>query len=140
MRRTIFSFMAAMALTAFCLNAISVYVFHDVDKDLVGRWNEAYIELCLEFAIFTVVVGGAVWPLTLLGRRLFRLQSVSPRPNFVRFLGVGVILLQYPVEFAARVLLPRFSDLSLSLYIVASIAASAALLLRDNFKQLQPRA
>ncbi len=140
MRRTIFSFLAGMTLAAACVNAISVYAFHDVDKELAGGWNEAYLGLCLESVIFAVVVGGPVWLLTLLGRQLFRLKGSSPRPKLGFLLGVAVLPIQYLVETTVRILAHDFADLSRSLYIVFSIIVCTAVLLRDNSKQVKSTA
>jgi hypothetical protein len=58
MRRAILLLMLGIFCTALFGTAISVYLFHDVDKDKIGHWNEAFAGLCTESVLFTVVVGG----------------------------------------------------------------------------------
>jgi hypothetical protein len=76
--------------TALFIAAISVYIFHDVDQDKIGHWTEAFAGLCVESVLFTLIVGGPVWLLTLLGRHLFHLRDYSPRAMLGLFLGIGV--------------------------------------------------
>jgi hypothetical protein len=75
MLRAILLLMLGVFCTALFSAAISVYIFHDVDKDKIGHWNEAFAGLCAESVLFTVVVGGGVALLTLLGRHLFHLKG-----------------------------------------------------------------
>jgi len=56
--------------------AISVYVLHDVDKAQIGHWNEAFIGLCFEFVLFTVIIGAGVELLVLLGRYFFISEDI----------------------------------------------------------------
>src|SRR2546430_2357046 len=90
MRRAIPLLMVGIFCGALFSAAISVYVFHDVDKDSIGRWNEAFAGLCAESVWFTVVVGGGVALLTWLGRHLFHLKGYPPRSKLGLFLGIGV--------------------------------------------------
>jgi hypothetical protein len=55
--------------------AVSVYIFHDVDKDKIGHWNEAFAGLCAESVLFAVIVGGGVALLTSLGGIFFILRD-----------------------------------------------------------------
>lgn len=119
--------------------AISVYVFHDVDQDKIGHWNEAFAGLCIEGVLFTLVVGVPAWLLTLLGRRLFRLRDFSPRPTLALLLGIGVAVFQYPFELAGRKLFPRLADSFLTFYLAAAIVVCTVVLLSDNFKQMKLR-
>jgi hypothetical protein len=100
-----------------------------VDQDKIGHWNEAFAGLCTESVLFTLVVGGGVALLTLLGRRLFHLEEYPPRA----MLG----LLQYPWEFAARKELPKLADFSLSFYLVAAILLCTFVIIRDTFRQMK---
>lgn len=135
MRRAILLLMLGIFCTALFSSAVSVYMFHDVDKEMIGHWNEAFAGLCTESVLFTVIVGGGVALLTLLGRRLFHLKGYSPRSTLGFFLGVGVTVIQYPWDFVGRVAFPKLADFSLSLYLVVAIVLCAIVLVRDNFKQ-----
>ena len=115
MRRAILLFTIGMLFAALLIAAISVYIFHDVDKDQIGNWNEAFAGLSIEFVLFTLVIGGGVALLTLLGRRHFHLKGYSPRSKFSFLIGIGVSVLQYPWDFAGRVAFPTLADFSLSL-------------------------
>ena len=65
--------------TALFLGAISVYIFHDVDKNKIGHWNEAFADLSIEAVVFSLIISGAVWLLALLGAAAF--QSARPCPS-----------------------------------------------------------
>lgn len=58
MRRAILFLMLGIFGTALFAAALSVYMFHDVDHDKIGHWNEAFAGLCIESALFTLIVGG----------------------------------------------------------------------------------
>lgn len=135
MRRSILFLMLGIFCTSLFIAAISVYVFHDVDHDQIGRWNEAFARLCVEGVLFTLTVAGPAWLLTLLGQRLFHLRDYSPRPKLGLFLGIGLTIFQYPWEFAGRKLFPRLADSFLSFYLIAAIVLCAIVLLRDSFMQ-----
>ena len=125
--------------TALSIAAISVYIFHDVDTDKTGHLNQAFAGLCMESAIYTLIVGGGVALLALAGRRLFRLKGYSPRAKLGLLLGIGITVLQYPWEFAARKELPKFADYSLSFYLVFAIVFCAIIIVRDSFRQMALR-
>ena len=135
MWRAIVFFMLGIFGTALVVSLFSVYVFHDVDKEMIGRWNEAFAGLCVEFVFFTAIIGGGVALLTFPGRHLLRLQGYSPRVKLCLFLGVGVTVLQYPWEFAGRIALPEFEDSFLSSYLIVAIVFCSVVIVRDNFKQ-----
>ncbi|MGA3373016.1 MAG: hypothetical protein ABSC48_14765 [Terracidiphilus sp.] len=118
-------------------SAVSVYIFHDVDKDEIGHWNEAFAGLCAEFILFTVIVGGGVALLTSLGRRLFHLKGYSPRSELVFFLGIGAGVLQYPWDFIGRAAFPNLADFSLYLYLIFAIIFCSIIIVRDNFRQMK---
>jgi hypothetical protein len=48
MLRAILLFMLGMFSTALLSAGVSVYIFHDVDRDMVGHLNEAFTGLCTE--------------------------------------------------------------------------------------------
>jgi hypothetical protein len=114
-------------------------VFHDVDKDKIGHWNEAFAGLCTESVLFTVIVGVGVALLTLLGRRLFHLKGYSPGSKLCLLVGIGITALQYPWDFVARRAFPMLSDSSLFLYLLVAIALSTVIIVRDNFRQRELR-
>jgi cell division protein FtsL len=137
MRRTILLLMLGLFCTALSSAAITVYIFHDVDKDMIGHWNEAFAGLCIESVLFTVVVGGGVALLTLLGRHIFRLKGYSPRAKLGLFLGIGVTVFQYPWDFVGRAAFPKLADSSLFLSLIVAIVLCSIVIVRDNFKQMK---
>jgi hypothetical protein len=122
--------------TALFCAAITVYIFHDVDKDKIGHLNEAFAGLCAESVLFTVVVSGGVALLTLLGRHFFHLKGYSARARLGLLLGISVTVLQYPWDFIGRAAFPKLADASLSLYLIVAIVLCAIALVRDNFRQM----
>jgi hypothetical protein len=139
MWRAILLFMLGILCAALLGAAVSVYLFHDVDRDQIGHWNEAFAGLCIEFVLFTLIVGGGVAFLTFLGRQLFHLKGYSPRSRFSFFLGIGVAAIQYPWDFVGRMAFPKFADSSLSLYLIVAIILCAIFIVRDNFTQMKLR-
>jgi hypothetical protein len=131
--------MLGIFCTALFIAAISVYVFHDVDQDKIGHWTEAFAVLCAESVLFTLLVAGPVWLLTLLGRHLFHLRDYSPRAMLGLFLGIGVTMFQYPWEFSARKLFPKLAESALSFYLIVAIVLCTVVLLRDTFRQMKLR-
>jgi hypothetical protein len=132
MRRSIISLMAGILCGALLSAAVSVYLFHDVDQDQIEHWNEAFLGLCAESVVFTLIIGGAVGLLALLGRRIFNLKDCAPRASLGLILGVGVTILQYAWDFAGRKLVPEHADISLFLYLVVAIVLCTIVLLRDG--------
>jgi hypothetical protein len=139
MRRTTLFLMLGIFGTALFGAAISVYMLHDVDQEKIGHWNEAFVGLCAESVLFTLIVGGGVALLTLLGRHLFHLKGYSPRAVLGLILGVGVTVLQYPWEFAVRKQLPKLAVTSLYLYLVVAIVFCTVVIVRDNLRQMKLR-
>jgi len=137
MRRAILLFMLGVFCAALFGGAISVYIFHDVDKDAIGRWNEAFAGLCMEFVLFTLIIGAGVALLVFLGRTLFRLKGYSPRLKLVFPLGIGVSVLQYPWDFIGRALFPTLSDFFLALYLLVAIVVCAIVIVSDSFRQMK---
>ena len=139
MRRAILLLMLGAFCAAIFSSAISVYIFHDVDKDKIGHWNEAFAGLCIESVLFAVLVGGGVALLTLLGRHLFHLNGYSPRSRLGVCLGIGVTVLQYPWDFVGRKAFPELAGSSLSLYLIVAIVVCSIVMVRDNLKQMKLR-
>jgi hypothetical protein len=137
MRRAILLLMLGTFCAALFSSAIAVYVLHDVDKEKIGHWNEAFAELCTEGVLFTVAIGGGVALLTLVGRRLFHLKGYSPRSKLGVCLGIGVTVLQYPWDFVGRTAFPKLADSSLSLYLIVAIVLCSIVIVRDNFRQMK---
>lgn len=121
------------------VSAISVYIFHDVDKDMIGHWNEAFSGLCIEGILFTMIIGGGAALLTSLARLLFRLKGCSPRSRLAFFLGIGITVLQYPWDLIGRIAFPNLADSFLSFYLIAAIVFCTVVIVRDNFKQMKLR-
>src|ERR1700733_5486766 len=121
MLRSILSLTLGVFSTAILIAAISVYLFHDVDHDQIGRWNQAFAASCFESVLFTLIICGATALLTSLGRYLFHLRDHSPGTALGLFLGIGITVLQYPWDFIARRVFPRFADFSLFVYLVVAI-------------------
>ena len=119
--------------------ALSVYLLHDVDKDMIGHWNEAFAGLCGEMVLFTLVIGAGVALLTWIGRHLFHLKGYSPRAKLGLFLGVGVSVLQYPWDFAGRATFPEFADAFLIAYMIVAIFVCSIVIVRDNFLRMKLR-
>jgi hypothetical protein len=137
MRRAILFLMLGIFCTALFVDAISVYILHDVDKDQIGHWNEAFIGLCTESLLFTVIVGAGGALLTLLGRHLFRLRGYSPRAKVGLFLGIGVTVIQYPWDLVGRAAFPKLADSSLALYLIVAIVLCSIVIVHDNFRQMK---
>lgn len=118
MRQTASSFVLGMILTVLPLNAISVYLFHDVDPDSVGQWNKACVELGFEFLAFVLVVEALFVLFTWIGRMILRLPSLRPNRRLGLILGVSTILLQYPIHLAGRIFAPGQKDVVLLVYLI----------------------
>lgn len=135
MRRSILLLTLGILLTFLVVAVMSVYLFHDVDREMIGHLNEAFAGLCVEGILFTLIISAPVWLLTFLGRHLFHLTGYSPRARLGFLLGIGITAFQYPWELLARVVLPKLVDAALSSYLVISIILCTIVLLRDNLRQ-----
>jgi hypothetical protein len=136
-----------MFATALLTNAAAVYLLHDVDADRIGKWNLAFWELTLEFFIFSLVLTASFFLLTWIGIMVFRLRQVALNFKLGLALGIGVMLVQYPAEYAVRKLAPGHSADSFLLgYILLSPICCAAIVLLSAHKRraaspsrIQPR-
>jgi ABC-type Fe3+ transport system permease subunit len=135
MRKSTLLLAAGIFCTFLLSGAVSVYVFHDVDKDMIGHWDEAFAELFKEGIFFTLLISGATALLTLLGRYLLKLNAYSPHGLLGFFLGIGLTAVQYPCDFVARKVFPNFSDILLVLYMIIAVIFCTVVLLYDTFKQ-----
>jgi hypothetical protein len=135
MWRSILFLILGFFCTALLVAAISVYLLHDVDHDMVGRLNEAFLQSCTEGILFGLIVGGSAGLLTILGRFVFHLRGYSPRAMSGFILGISVTVFQYPWDFSTRMIFPKLEDVSLFVYLVAAIVLCTLVLLRDTLKQ-----
>lgn len=136
MWRLVSNFFAGLLAASVLTNAVAVYWLHDVDPDLVGKWNLAYQQLTLEFLIFSVVVASSFLVLTWMGRIVFRLRQVTVNSRLGLFLGAATVFLQYPAEFAVRMFTTTHtSDTFLTAYLLLSPVCCAAIVLLDSHKR-----
>jgi hypothetical protein len=127
--------MQGIFCTALLSDAVSVYIFHDVDKDMIGRWNEAFAGLWGESILFTLAIGVGVAVLTWIGRLIFRFKGHPPRAKLGLFLGVVVSVLQYPWDFVGRVAFPKFADTFLSVYVIVAIFICSIVIVHDSYRR-----
>jgi hypothetical protein len=120
-------------------NAVAVYLLHDVDADRIGRLNLAYWELTLEFLAFSLVVAACFLLLTWIGTTVFGLRDVTLNLRLGFVLGIAVMLLQYPAEFAVRRLSPTHSDAFLLGYLLLSPLCCAAIVLLNTRRRVGER-
>jgi hypothetical protein len=116
-------------------NAASVYLLHDVDADLIGKWNLAYWELTLEFLAFSTVVAICFFLATWIGTVAFGLRDVPANLKLGFVLGIVLTLIQYPAEFTVRKLTPAFADAFLLGYLLLSPLCCAAIILLNSRKR-----
>ena len=116
-------------------NAVAVYLLHDVDADLSGRWNQAYLDLSLEFVAFAFVTAALFLFFTWIGKLAFRFRSPTLNTKLGFALGIAVILIQYPAELAVRKVTPAYSEAFLLGYILLSPIVCAATILLDIRKR-----
>ncbi|MDE3201665.1 MAG: hypothetical protein KGN79_12175 [Acidobacteriota bacterium] len=140
MRRALLLFTLGIFGAFLAVGVVSVYVFHDVDKGMASNLNGAFVELCEEGVLFTLLISGGVSAITSLGRLMLRLKSSSPRPKLALILGIGTTVLQYPWDYAGRVFLPQFADTSLLIYLVLAVVACTITLLADTWRQSRRQA
>jgi len=126
-----------MALGIFCtclfVSFISVYLFHDLDPGQTER--TAYLGLCVEGAVFDLIVVGPTFLLTAVGLRLLSLRSHPSQAKLGLLLGVGVTAVQYPWELAGRLLARKYTDIFLWAYLLGAIMFCTTFLLWDSRKQ-----
>ncbi len=135
MVRSVLLFILGLLSTAVAVAAISVYVFHDVDRDLAGQLNVAFRGLCTESILFALIVGCLAGIFAFVGMYIFRSTKFPPRTALSVALGVGIVLLQYPWEFTVRKASPQNAQAALSTYLIAAVVLSATVLLCDSVRQ-----
>jgi hypothetical protein len=125
-----------MFATAMLTNAASVYLLHDVDTDRMGKWNLAYGELTSELLLFGLIVAAIFLLLTWMGTVAFGLRDARANMKLGLALGIAVILIQYPAEFAVRKLSSGDSaEMFLLGYLLLSPICCAAIILLDSHKR-----
>jgi uncharacterized membrane protein SpoIIM required for sporulation len=121
MWRVVLSFFRGVCLSALLLGAVSVYVFHDVDKDLIGKCNIAFRYLAGEVLFFGLLVTLGTAILTQIGRMVAGLRPAVPPTKLGFIVGVSVGLVQYPFEFLVRKVANEHYDFWIYTYIGLSI-------------------
>lgn len=142
MRAHVFStsciFFFGVAVSALPVNALSVYVFHDVDKNRMGQWNRAFGELMVEFLLFSTITALFLLVFLALGRRFIRPSVSEFHPGLSFLLGCGLLVFQYIFDILVRVFIPSMYDLMLGTYLLIGPAFCAAILLRSGTQRAQP--
>jgi hypothetical protein len=119
-----------MLAASIFMNALSVYVLHDVDADRIGKLNLAYRELMEEFLLFAVVATAVFLLVVWLGSMVLRLGVATSGPRLAFILGAAVIVIQYPAEFAIRVMNRQHSSESFLLaYLLGAPVCCAAIVI-----------
>jgi hypothetical protein len=138
MWRVAYRFFAGMMIAVLPINFIAVYLLHDVDQDQVGHLNLAFFGLFEEFAIFSLVVVGLLIFFLWCGRIILRMQ-VRANSTLPLIMGALVIVVQYAIEIAGRLLLPSLPDTVRTLYLLLSPLFCAVFLLKKSqIKTAQP--
>ena len=132
MRRTILPFALGIFCTFLFTSFLAVFLFHDIDPGATKR--AAFLGLCVEGLFFGLFIVVPTLILTWLGLHLFGRRANSSQPNLALLLGVGLTVVQYPFEFAGRILVPRFNDAALSLYLVVAVVVCTAVFLWNSQK------
>jgi hypothetical protein len=132
MWRAILFLTLAILCSAVVVAFVSVYVFHDVDRDKIGHWNEAFADLAVEAVIFALLIGIPTELLAMLGQYLLTLRGYAPRAGIGIILGIAVTICQYLFEFLGRRFFPAFVDLFLSTYLVVAVLVCVVVLLLDT--------
>jgi hypothetical protein len=133
--RLVTIFFVGLLVAALPIDALSVYLLHDVDAGKVGQWSAAFRDLNVEMFVFSVITSVLLFVFLWLGRKLFRTQLARPHLGLVFLLGAGVVVVQYLSDIAARALAPATSQLMLSVYILLSPAVCDFILLRNSKHQ-----
>jgi hypothetical protein len=127
MWRVVLSFFCGLCVSALLLGAASVYVFHDVDKDLLGKWNIAFSYLAGEALFFALLVTIGTAILTQFGRMVVGLRPAVPTPKLGFSAGIVIGIVQYPFEFLVRKVADEHYAFWSYAYIVLSIIVPSAI-------------
>jgi hypothetical protein len=74
-------FFWGMISTALLTNALSVYVLHDVDRNMIGKWNDAFLQLTFELIILAVITSRVLGILIHFGCKFFTSRLYRPSLN-----------------------------------------------------------
>jgi len=135
MWRVVLSFFRGVCLSALLLGAVSVYVFHDVDRDLIGKWNIAFRYLAGEVLLFGLLVTLGTTILTQIGRIVAGLRSAVPAPKLGFILGASIGVIQYPFESLVRKVADEHYAFWSYAYIVLSILVPSTIFIAACRKQ-----
>jgi len=138
MWRVLLSFFRGVCLSALLLGAVSVYVLHDVDKDLIGKWNIAFRDLAVEVFLFGLLVTLGTSILTQIGRMVAGLRPAVPAPKLGFNWGASIGLVQYPFEFLVRKVADEHYAFWSYAYIVLSILVPSAVFIAACRRQHDP--
>ena len=138
MWRLIFSFFRGICVSALVLSAASVYLFHDVDKQLIGKWDLAFRGLVEEVLIFAILVTLGTAVLTQIGRMVAGIRPAVPLTKLGFIVGAAVGLVQYPFEFLVRKVAAEHYDFWIYTYIALSILVSSVVFIAACRKQPTP--
>jgi hypothetical protein len=128
-------FFLGIFAAALFTNAVAVYLLHDVDADRIAKLNLAFWELTREFVAFGLIAAAFFLLLIWIGALVFRLRDIPPNLKLGFTLGIAVILLQYPAEFAVRKLAGHSSDAFLLGYLLLSPVCCAAIILLNSHRR-----
>jgi hypothetical protein len=98
----VLSFFRGICLSALLLRAVSVYVFHDAEKQLIGKWDLAFRGLVEEVLLFAILATLGTAVLTQIGRMVAGFRPAGPPTKLGFIVGASVGLVQYPLEFLVR--------------------------------------
>jgi hypothetical protein len=101
MSRSAVGFFLGLLLAMLPVNAISVYVLHDVDQDRVGLWNKAFRVLAAGALAFSVVASLLLLIYLSAGRRILRLSEAPTDTSLATVLGASAAVCQYLFDIAA---------------------------------------
>jgi hypothetical protein len=134
----VLSFFRGICLSALLLSAVSVYVFHDVEKQLIGKWDLAFRGLVEEALLFAILVTLGTAVLTQIGRMVAGFRPAVPPTKLGFIVGASVGLVQYPFEFLVRKVADEHYDFWIHTYIVLAILVPSAVFIVACRKQPPP--
>jgi len=127
MWRVTLNYYRGILVSALSLNLVIVYIFHDVDQDLVGKWNKAFEYLAVETLIWAFLIALATLLLTQAGRIVIGLRPGVPPSKLGTAVGLVVGFTQYIWDFLMRKLTDQHNDLWLFVFMLLAAFTSAAI-------------
>jgi len=125
MWRFVLSLFLGILASTLALSALAVYAFHDVDAEMFGKWDVAFVELVLEFLLFSIAITLGSGVLTYLGRFIFCRRSLAPTQKLGLLVGAIIGIVQYPFETVVRLVADEHYDFWSYAYILRSIIVSS---------------